>query len=45
MFDQLLGSLIQFDIVGEQAGAFHAHAFQVARKLFAARGELLDLRF
>ncbi len=45
MLQQLLRALIQFDIVGEQTRAFHAHAFEIARQLLAAGGELNNLAF
>ena len=42
---QLSGPLIQLDVVGQQARAFHAHALQFALQFFAPRDHLLDVRF
>ena len=41
---QLRGPLVQFDVIGQQPRAFHAHALQFALELFAPRDHLLDLR-
>ena len=41
---QLSGPLVQFDVIGQQPRAFHAHALQLALQLFAPRDHLLDMR-
>src|SRR5579863_4892105 len=44
MLGQVLGALIQLDVVGQKTRPFDAHALDVARQLLAPRSQLRNLR-
>ena len=43
MLGQVLGALVELDVVGQQARPFDAHALDVARQLLAPRSQLRHL--